>query len=278
MKKPVRVAIQAHPAQAEEITRAQVLHARGLGLPLFKTRPPTNERLAVCGGGPSLAGKLEELKTFDEVWAVNGTARWLRDRGTPAKFFSVDPQPELVDYIRGVPEAVLGMCCHPTVWTHFERENLRVFDVHDENGDWLTGRGWSSTVSFAPLLAAQAGYAGGLWFFGCDSSFEVAVDSMSADYAEVTVGKTHVDRDETALHVDQVLIRAAGGVYRTNLMMMVQAEALSDLLREYPMFLHNASDGLVAAMLEDREWEVTHLSKSLYDANLKRQQQREVAA
>lgn len=271
MKKPFRVAVQGHPAQAEELTRVQVLHSRGLGLPLLQDRPLTNERLAVVGGGPSLAGRLEELLGFDEVWAVNGTARWLRDRGIPAKFFSVDPQPELVDYIRGVPEAVLAACCHASVWPHFERENLRVFDVHDAVGDWLQAEGWSSTVSFGPKLGLHAGYRS-VHFFGCDSAFELAVDSISKDYAEIRAGATHVDRNET-FHKDQLLINAGGKVYRTNLMMMEQAEALSKLLREFPEYLFNHSGGLLAAMLEDEAWEVTHLSGFLLERMSKRQPQ-----
>lgn len=250
---PFRISVKSAPAQDPEATRDQVKAVRSLGLQFIEDKPIGDGRVAVCGGGNSIRHKLDEIREFDEVWAVNGTCSWLIDRGIKAKLFSVDPQPELAEFVGKADEALLATCCHPKVFEMFDKSKVRVFDIWDEDEERRPGvmAGASTTASFAPRLAVFAGYRS-VHFFGCDSSFDKT---------------THVDRNET-FHRDLLDVRCGTRVYRTNLGMMKQAEYLSGLILEFPTFLFNHSFGLLEGMLKYPDtwgvvWICDYLDKSL---------------
>lgn len=246
---PFRISVRGDPPQDPAITREQEMLARGRGL-RSALEVKASGRLAVVGGGPSLKERIGELRAgFEHVWAVNGTGAWLARNRVTSKFFSVDQMPVLADRVGFAGEAILGTCVHPRVFNCFHSDDVLVFEVYDRN-DPREGavRGWNTTATFAPALALKMGFES-VHFFGCDSSF----------------GETsHVDRNEQ--QPLQVLIKAGGEVYRATLGMMVQAEALSNLIREFPQYLFNHSGGLMKAMLEHPEtWEVVGFSDQLKD-------------
>lgn len=94
------------------------------------------------------------------------------------------------------------------------------------------------------MLAALMGYPG-VVFFGCESSF-TEVD--------------HIDRNEQPER--QLIIRAAGGDFRTSPQMMVQAQELSWLVK-HCKGVEERSGGLLRAMLEDDGWEVVAVNSAM---------------
>lgn len=242
-----RLRVNSEAIMDPRIAREQARLTRSLGFPTVFDRA-FKGRLAVVGGGPSLKYRLEELSQFQEIWAVNGTAGWLKKQGIDCALFSVDPQRELVNFIPPeVKRAVLASCIHEDVFNLLEQ--VLVFDLwddEDEVSQKAYARGCTTSATCAPHLAAQVGFES-VHLFGCDSSFAKT---------------THVDRNED--HPDQVIIKTGEVSYRTNLQMMVQAETLAYMVNALPDFLFNHSDGLLKGMIAHPEtWEVTHVADSM---------------
>src|SRR5690606_15431234 len=114
----------SNPVQMPGVIREQESYSRSLRPLCISDSPPNGKRVAVCGGGPSLARRFEELRQFDEVWGINGTADWLIERGVDAWFLSVDPQASLARLVGRAKKALLGMCVHREVWDLFDLANV----------------------------------------------------------------------------------------------------------------------------------------------------------
>lgn len=215
-------------------------YAVGLGVPLVQ---PMNTRLplAVVGGGPSVVSHLDELRAWPgEIWAINETCRWLKSNGIDSTFFSVDPLEVIAGWIDGGP-ALLASSCHPKCWS---KADARMFHMENVTADNPV-IGGTTTALRAPMLALRMGYAP-VSFFGCESS-----------YADTS----HAYRSEQP--IDQVIVRADGVDYRTDLALLDQAENLAVIFREFPDVFIDRSGGLAAAMAKDPDWEVVALSGHL---------------
>lgn len=210
-----------------------------LGLPEISEQQPLHDRkLAICGGGPSLASRLGELQGYD-VWGINATASWLIERGIDATFVTVDPMPEVLGMVGKAKRALLDAGCHPDLFGMFE--DVRVFYTrHHPLAVW----GGSTTATRIPMLAFRLGYQS-LHYFGCDGS-----------YGE----STHLYRNEP--RDDEVIIRAGGREYLTAPDFILQSTELCDLMRLHPTVFHCHSDGLLPAMLENWDtWEWVAVSE-----------------
>jgi hypothetical protein len=107
-----------NPIPDADVVR-NVAHAKSLGFP--KSGTAGAEHLAIVGGGPSIAGRLEDIRAWDgDVWAINGAFRYLRERDVDATFFSIDPTDLILPDLEGATRAVLGMTCHPDVFAAFD--------------------------------------------------------------------------------------------------------------------------------------------------------------
>jgi hypothetical protein len=196
--------------------------------------------VAVCGGGPSLNEHLQELKDWPgDVWAVNATADYLLERGIDCTMITVDGMVKTT----GAKKRLLATNCDPALF----HEDVRCFALLEFEEGGVPGS--STTASRAPALALRLGYPG-VVFFGCDSSFE---------------DRTHVDRHEE--QEEALYVRANGRDWLTHPEMVMQAEALSALLREFPDRFQSKSGGLLDAMTADSEWSVVAVSDA-YKRNL----------
>ena len=200
--------------------------------------------VAVVGGGPSLEGRLEELRQWPgEIWAINDTANWLMDRGIEATFYTSDPSPMTTRAER----RLLASWCDPSLFND-QAEMFHLIE-HDPNGV----PGGTTSATRAPALALRLGYLG-VHFFGCDSSFE---------------GRDHVDKHEGL--ADELIIAADGKTFHTYPQFLMQAENLVTMMKMAPDVFVNKSDGLLKAMLNDDEWSVVavsdHLKRHLIDVN-----------
>jgi hypothetical protein len=201
--------------------------------------------VAVVGGGPSLVHHLDELRQWPgEIWAVNSMADWLGERGIDATLFTVDPA-----FIEAkTQKRLLASCCDPRMFT----PETRVFDMLEHAPDGVTGG--VTSASRAPALAIKLGYPG-IAFFGCDSSFE-------DDTGHVAL----TSYDEAAL-----IVKANGRTFQTVPEFVMQAESIAQLLRTFPYYFVNRSEGFLAAMVADEQWTTVAVSaamkKALIDAN-----------
>jgi hypothetical protein len=227
---------------SEERLAARMEAAKGLHREQRGVHP---HPVAVVGGGPSLVQHLDELRQWPgEIWAVNSMADWLGEHGIDATLFTVDPA-----YLDAkTQKRLLASCCDPEMFTH----ETRVFDMLEHAPDGVTGG--VTSASRAPALAIKLGYPG-IAFFGCDSSFE---DNMG--HVALT------SYDEAAL-----IVKANGRTFQTVPEFVMQAESLAQLLRTFPAYFVNRSDGFLAAMVADEQWTTVAVSaamkKALIDAN-----------
>jgi hypothetical protein len=236
---PFRIAVNAVCTASLEQLRAQA--TQNIDHPLLERAAPSGRRLAIVGGGPSVAERLDELRAWDgDVWGINYTAKWLNERGVRATLFTVDPGEFAAD---GVPNAILSQVCAPSVFEQL-RGRVRAFVPIEVREDGLSGGVTSATR--APSVSFYLGYLD-VSFFGCEGSFAEA---------------SHVDRDATPS--DQVIVRAGGNDYRTCLEFMVQSEQLATLIKTFPDVYHDRSGGLLAAMIDNLDtWEIVAVSASM---------------
>jgi hypothetical protein len=194
--------------------------------------------VAVVGGGPSLLGRLDELRAWPgDIWAINSMPDWLEARGIDSVLFSVDPKP----FASKAKRAILASTCHPSV---FEGRDVRMFDMLEHATDGVIGG--VTTASRAPALALRMGYPG-VAFFGCDS-----------DFGEIGHVSSGAYQDEELL-----IVRANGAEFITAPDFLLQAENLALLMRTFPDYVVNKSDGLLAALLADEEWTTVAVSDAL---------------
>jgi hypothetical protein len=213
-------------------------YARRLGFP--KWSQAASQRLAVVGGGPSIAGKAEELAAWDgDIWAINGAFQWCFRRGIDAVFFTIDPQPLVTELVGNVERAVLAMSCDPSLFDVLMNADVEAFKL---------GPAGATTATAAPIFAAEKGYRS-VTFFGCESS-----------YGESTHAYINHGRDLKSL----MRVRCNGEEFLTTPDMMLQAEFLGGLIREAPMF-EERSGGLLSAFIASPEIDVIAATQCIHD-------------
>lgn len=223
--------------------------ARARGLPTIKGRAGTcSGPLHVIGGGPS-ARRFLELRPPGEIWAINGTCRWLMDAGFDPVFFSVDALPMVADFARGAQRAVIAEQCDPSVYDALRGADITTFECN--HGEVImTG---STTATATPLTAIELGYAP-ITFWGCEGSY--------------WDGQTHADRHEP--RAAELVVALAGKEYLTAPDFLVQCEEMAAffaLEREHnpgPPVFREESGGLLRAMIEHgTDYDVKWLSNGM---------------
>lgn len=210
--------------------------ARNAGLCPEYPEPAGHGNLAVVGGGHSASDHVDELRSWDgEVWAINGTWQWCRDNGIDAAFMSADPQKDQIDLVKGVKRAVLAAHTEPEVWPLLCDADVRVFRY---------GVPGPTSAVAASLVAIKSGWRH-VTYFGCESSFGET---------------THTFKNE--MH-DIVRVVSGDKPFLTKLEFILQAEQLASIIRALPQFYSERSGGLLAALIEHNDWDMTHGSPSI---------------
>ena len=235
----MKITFTALPCVPGEDLERNEAYAKGLGLPrLGEAQHP---HLAVVGGGLSVKDHLDELKEWPgEIWAINGTYKFLRDNGILSAFFTMDPKPGIAKMTESVDCAVLATCCHPSAFDAAHHAHVETIDL----ADYPCG---PTTASTAPIVALKRGHKQ-VSFFGCEGSFGATTHAYE-------------DRDVPLLEVS-----CNGQVFRTNPQMLMQAEYLAEQIRVAPHVLIDRSGGLLGALVADPEIDVLAASRSIYNA------------
>jgi len=214
------------------------------GLSRLTKKEPHNGKLAIVGGGPSVIPLLDELRAWDgEIWAINMTAAWLKERGITAKFITVDPGLFKPHQVVGVEEAYLATACHPEVRNLFPKVSF--FDLYETDPNGITGG--TTTASRALSLAIHQGFYD-ITLYGCEGSF--------------TIGQDHVDRND--MNPEMVVIQAGDEHFVTYLGYMTQCDTLSNMIRLAPNVFKQRSGGLLEAMIKHHDtWAIVAVSEAL---------------
>ena len=241
----MRVTWESESCEPPEVYEANARHACTLGLP-FVTATPRGS-LAVAGGGPSLLRNLDKLKGYDEVWGINRTAVWLRERGIEATFFTVDPQ--YVPNMTGVERAIVSTSAHPKVFEELQGKDVSLFHIRQsDDGEFVADGGPSSACRAVPL-AVHMKYSS-VTFFGCEGSYET---TSHAYESSSVLGKYHL------------VIECGGREYTSQPDYEMQCSYLVEFLKASPEYFKEESGGLLRAMLDDADWSHVAFSTALMD-------------
>jgi hypothetical protein len=194
----------------EDELRKNVIHARGLGYPQIQEVEAHGRRLAVVGGGPSIVDRLDEIREFSDIWAINGACGFLREHGIESTLLTIDPVDFLAPRVAGAKKAILATRCHPETFKVLEGADITVLDVNtdSEHGLWAS----CSTATVAFHLGALLGYREFV-FYGCEGSFDEQShaymdDPECSDYRFVVVcgGKRYVTSPDLYLLTQQMAV------------------------------------------------------------------------
>lgn len=236
------------PVPHEELLQ-HIEHSRGLGLPYIRDVEPHGRKLAVVGGGPSIVGMLDEIRRYADVWAINGTAPFLEERGIACTLLSVDPCDFLAPRVVGAKRAILASRCHPKVFEVLKGAEIQIFDavqdcIPNGYGVWAS----VSTMGAVPHLATVFGFRETV-FYGCEGSFDAG---------------THAYMDEKDLQEFKFVVLCGGREYTTAPDLYQQCLAMLPFFRTFPKHFSERSGGLLRAIVEnDGEHEIVKVSKKL---------------
>lgn len=203
---------------------------------LAKHPPPPKaacDHLAIVGGGPSANMSIDEIASFEAVWAINGTWRWCQENGIDASLFTIDPR-----YDDAAPIGIYADICNPE--TVAASEFAYVF----RDGDHVRG---TTSATACPHLAISLGYRR-VTFFGCEGSF---------------AGQTHTFKN---IGGERLWVMANGREWETNPQMFMQCEMLAEVIRMAPHVFKEQSGGLLGAMIVDPEISMTAGTPGLHRA------------
>lgn len=222
-------------------------HAKSLGIPFIEDAKAHNRKLAVVGGGPSIVERLDELRAFSgDIWAVNGAFGWCRSNGIEATFISVDPQRGVADLARGAASAIVSTQCDPEVFNALHGASVSLVGITPV-GDTPSG---VTTATAIPAISVKMGY-GDVCFYGCESSIH---------------GTKRAYNDDRTEYLMRVAVN--GTEYLTEAEYLMQATYLAAVLNAAPQVFSERSGGLLSALAEHGDYDVTAISKTIL-ANLK---------
>lgn len=216
-------------------------YAMGLGLPMVGEIQPVAERLAIVGGGLSVAEHIDELRRFPgEVWAINGTFHWCRAQGIFPSFYTIDPSPKIEGMCLGAEHAILSTRCDPSVFRALKGKQIELTHVGPGGLE-----GGATSAATAPIVAITRGHRH-VMFFGCESSYGQ---------------QSHIYENKSPSSLIDVV--CGGHHYVTSPDMFMQAELLCDVIKTAPLVFDEHSGGLLGAMVR-HDWDIVAASKSIH--------------
>ena len=242
-----RIVIRGTVPVPHETLLRNMAHTKSLGLPKVALGQPLRHgRLAVVGGGPSVLSYLDQIRECAEVWAINGACAMLREHGIDSFLFAIDPHPIVTKWAVGASKAILCNRCDPEVFEVLKGKDVRVYGLHNDAPEDLIYTG-SSAATCAFHLGVESGFKE-VDFFGCESSFEES---------------SHAYMDEKREHL--LWIECNGVEYKTAPDFYIQAQEMSAIIRTFPAHFRHFGGGLLQALIDHPEHDVTHVSRAMME-------------
>lgn len=199
------------------------------------------------GSGPSVQSRLDKLRSWPEIWAINGAYDYLVSEGiVPHGFVGIDPLPGLAEYVlnvRNETTCYLSATCDPAVFDALEGKQVKIWFPDQENHDaFPVGatlvRGGTHAITRAPYLAYNLGYRD-ITLFGADASF----DGGRYCYVDGTYEEDS-KRDIQAVSVD------GKTVFFTEINLLKQCSQMNIIVEQFMGMLKVDCDGLMRAYLD----------------------------
>lgn len=271
---PLRVSLHVECNTSTEEILSNVLENSKRIKNWVKLSEPHDRVAVICGSGPSLADTLDEAKAISgEIFALNGAAQFLADRGIEADFQVImDAQPATAHLIGPAKAHLFASQVNPHCFTvqpdamlwHATHGDMAVdeqegFPQHD--GDYCLVGGAVSVGNTAIVLLYAMGYRT-IHMFGMDSSHKD--------------GCGHAFRQPMNDGDPCTIVEFGGKEYVCSLTMRLQAEHFSKRARELESAgckIHVHGYGLLPDM-----WNAPAMAEcDKYEAMWARPEYREVA-
>lgn len=236
-----------------------VLYSRSLGLPYAKVQPAHERKLAIVGGGPSVADHLEEIRSFDgDIWAINGACAFLRERGIDSTFVSVDPHEIVAKWAVGAKKAILCSRVDPKVHEVLKGAEITLFDLIQDKEEGV--HCCSSTASLGFDLGTDLGYRSVVWY-GCEGNWAGSTAENSGNQSD----KTHAYPEPSEKREERMVVLCGGVEYLTAPDFYVQSCELAEIIRKFSRHFSERSGGLLRAMIENEDHDIVRVSRSLME-------------
>lgn len=216
------------------------------GWPKVEIQPARKGRIALVGAAPSLLDYYDELRDYEEVWAVNGAYDFLLEQGCIADgFFGIDPLPELADYLNNPQKETtfyLAATCDPSAFEKVKDHKVAMWFPEQEFGSpegEPVIRGGTTALTRAPYLADKLGWRD-ITIFGADSSF----DRRRYVYQDGSY------KTDSQAEVNFVRVTPDGPVFMTEEPLMKQVSQLGVIQTIFQGRLKFRCGGLMKAFLE----------------------------
>ncbi len=167
---PVRFQFESWGGAQEKISPNET-YSLSLGLPFVQTEKPHGRKLAIVGSGPSLRHHLKALKKWrGDIWAINGTVKYLHDNGIESTLVSVDPgERHDISRVTQAKDALLATICDPVLFDYF-KDRVQLFFISEHEQAPFVASGGCTTACRMPTLSLYMGYRE-IVFFGCEGSY-----------------------------------------------------------------------------------------------------------
>lgn len=239
--------VESHCVTGSAECASNIASAVARNLPACDRRPGKPGRIAIVGSAPTASDYLDEIRSADEIWAINGAYDWLLSVGVvPHGFVGMDPQSALVDYVTRAQASstfYLSSVCNPAVFDALAGHDIQVWHSKMEAmpypPDALVIGGGITTITRAPYLANMLGWRD-MHLFGCDSSYRSATDRycyQSGTYKTDTSAKV-------------MIVEVGDRAFETELGMVQQATNLCVLHDIFNGQVKFRCGGLLKALVE----------------------------
>lgn len=194
----------------------------------IKSEAPHDGIAVLVGSGPSLADTFEDVKRHYEeahtIFAMNGAARYLADRGIIADYqVMIDPREETAQLIGPARDHLIASQCHPKIFDMLPNAKLYHLQIEGIDDDlpeypypFALNGGAASVGNTSTVLAYVMGFRT-LHLYGYDSSHRDA--QSHAFHQKMNDGEPNC------------VVTWNGKDYRTSLTMKLQAEKAQETLR-----------------------------------------------
>ncbi len=251
------VKVEALCNTPDQVIRSHIETNGKRGLPFVEIGAATGREIVIVGGGPSLAKTLPFIAGMKNagylIVALNNAANFLKENGIRADWqMLIDCRPENIKFVRDFPAAgyLLSAQCHPLVFDHLARQNVRIFYPAMEGIRDLLAR----ETDTAPLILGM--HTSGLQALSvCYTMGYRTMHLHGYDSSDAASGDSHAyNQDETAAEQKRLDVRFNGKHYRCSFAMYKQAEEFekySRMLADHGAVIHVYGDGLLPAIARD---------------------------
>lgn len=179
-----------------------IRYSSRLGLDALQINEVTARKIILCGGGPSLADSLDEIRQAREAGAVivgmNGSAQWLRSQGILCNWMvMIDSREHNTKFLTLFPadEYFIASQCHPAVFDTLKDQLVTIFHIDIPNigeyvyndGQSIQAVGGGSTVGLMSMALAYIQGHRDIHLYGYDSSFRDTGHAYPQDQADEIV-------------------------------------------------------------------------------------------